>query len=374
MTTAAAPTAPTATILNVHPVDDAGGVHYETTMTGGYLVDMIDRGLLTTVGNIRPDHMPGQRMGAKTRRKIDTWTEELLRNDAVIGNISIRLDPTASEYYVEEDEGQLDLHLIGGQFDCAVDSLSRIKAIVKAAQNPMATFNPETKFQVRIWIADDQLAKRVAFIYNTRGDKVNDTAAKFAHQGNFAERMARQLMRKSGHLSMDNIEVLKNTVSASSAKLTAFNTLAQAIENSWLDEPLSDADEARHTDFLARFWGELVKVRPEFGRISLKDRRDLRGTSMAGTALSIHGVIAVADALFRNGINPATSLAGLRSAVVVDGRDADYFSYENPVWQRIGVLVPSTDSGGNQRLSLRMSFQTREAIGKELKAKLGLPT
>jgi hypothetical protein len=180
-------------------------------------------------------------------------------------------------------------------------------------------------------------------------------------------------MRKSGHLSMDNIEVLKNTVSASSPKLTAFNTLAQAIENSWQDEPLSEDDETRHTDFLARFWGELVKVRPEFGRMSLRDRRELRGTSIAGTALSIHGVIAVADTLFRNDLDPATSLAGLRSTVVVDQQSVDYFSYENPVWQRIGVLVPSTDSDGNQRLSLRMSFQTRQAMGKELKAKLSLP-
>jgi hypothetical protein len=33
----------------------------------------------------------------KTKVKVNKWTSELLANDAVIGNISIRLDPTKSE-------------------------------------------------------------------------------------------------------------------------------------------------------------------------------------------------------------------------------------------------------------------------------------
>src|SRR3954453_10693423 len=111
MTTNAIATSNVAPIQNVHPVDDAGGVQYETTMTGAYIVEMIDTGVLKTDGNIRPDHMPGVRMGTKTRRKIDAWTMELLKNQAVIGNISIRLDPDNSEYFIEEDEDQLDLHL-----------------------------------------------------------------------------------------------------------------------------------------------------------------------------------------------------------------------------------------------------------------------
>jgi hypothetical protein len=43
---------------------------------------------------------------------------------------------------------------------------------------------------------------------------------------------------------------------------------------------------------------------------------------------------------------------------------------------RIGsVVVPALpDANGVTRLTLRMSFQTRSAIGKEFKSKLGLPS
>ena len=370
------PTAlPVTTIVNVHEVDDAGRVHFETTMTAAYIVDLVERGILKLEGNIRPDHMPGRVMGTKTRRKIVRWAEELARNDAVIGNISFRLDPTTTEYSLEvDDEGQVDLHFsYNGQLDMAVDSLSRLKAILMAVKSPARTFNMGTRFQVRIWVADEALAKRVASDYNTRGDKVNDTAAKYAHQSTPAEKMAKKLMLGSGHLTIDNIEVFTNTVSASSPKLMAFNTLVQAIEGSWQDEPMSEADEDAQAKFLIDFWNALVKVRPEFGRLSLKDRRELRGASIAGTALSIHGAIAIADSLWRNKQDPAATLAGLKDEVTVGGRLVDYLSYENPIWERIGVIVPATDASGATRLTLRMSFQTRAAIGKEFKSKLGLP-
>jgi len=136
---------------------------------------------LSLTGNIRPAHNPDFGEGAKTRRKIDAWAEELLRNNAVIGNISVRLDPATCLYQInEEDDGQLDLVVSRGEFDCKVDSLSRIKAILKAAKSPAGTFDLGTKFAVRIWVVDDDTGNRVAAIYNTRGDKVNDTAAKFA--------------------------------------------------------------------------------------------------------------------------------------------------------------------------------------------------
>jgi hypothetical protein len=369
-------TLPLTTIVNVHEVDDAGRVHFETTMTAAFLVDLVDRGILKLEGNIRPDHMQGRTMGTKTRRKILRWAEELTRNDAVIGNVSVRLDPTTAEYSLEtDDEGQVDLHLLSGQLDMAVDSLSRLKAILLAARSPARTFDLGTRLQVRIWVADEALAKRVASDYNTRGDKVNDTAAKYAHQSTPAEKMAKKLMVGSPHLTIDNIEVFTNTVSASSPKLMAFNTLVQAIEGSWQDEPMSQSDEDAQVRFLIEFWNALVTERPEFGRLSLKDRRDLRGTSIAGTALSIHGAIAVADSLWRNKLDPASSLAGLNDTVGEEGgRSVDYLSYDNPTWERIGVIVPATDASGATRLTLRMSFQTRAAIGKEFISKLGLPS
>jgi len=90
-------------ILNVAEVDDAGGVHVECQMTGAFLVDLYKSGLLSLTGNIRPAHLQ-EKLSGKTRTKVNKWTSELLANNAIIGNISIRLDPTKSEYDVWFDE------------------------------------------------------------------------------------------------------------------------------------------------------------------------------------------------------------------------------------------------------------------------------
>jgi hypothetical protein len=168
--------------------------------------------------------------------------------------------------------------------------------------------------------------------------------------------MARMLMTESPHLGLDNVEVLRNTVSASSHKLCAFNTLSQAMETFWTGEPLTAAEEQDQVKFLVDFWDALVTVRPEFGRLTTERRRQLRGSSMAGTALSVYGLIAVANALYHQGIDPALVLPALQDTVVGDdGTDADYFSYRNPLWVRVGVLTLAEDKDGNERKQLRMS-------------------
>jgi hypothetical protein len=356
----------------VRAVDDAGSVHFETVMTGAYIRDLVDSGLLKLTGNIRPDHMEGQRMRMKTKRKIETWARELLQNDAVIGNISIRLDPRSSKWEVDEEEGQTDLLVDRGEFDCGIDSLSRIKAILKAAKSPAGTFNQATRFQVRIWIAERELANRVAMVYNTRGDKVNDSTAKYAYQETAEQRIARALMMESEHLGQDNVEVLTNTVSASSHKLVAFNTLSQAVETFWTADPVNAAEEKEQAAFLVGFWDELVSVRPEFGRLTKSQRQAYRGTSIAGTALSIHGMVAVANAMWEGDLEVAGALKKFAEQVSVDGRMVDYFSYDNPIWTDLGVLVNARDKDGGTKKNLRMSFQTRKAVASEFTRMLGL--
>lgn len=359
---------PTAVIRHLRPVDDAGTTHYEGVMTGAWFSENLSSGVLEFGGNIRPDWQDGGGMGAKTKRKVDRWTEELLGNSAVMGNLSVRIDPTKCDYDVQQDEdGDYTLTLWSGHLDTAVDSQSRITAINRAARNPVGSFDVHTKFATRIWIADDQLAARVGSDYNTRGDKVNDTAAKFAYQDDGEKRIARMLLEQSPHLGVDNIEVLKNTVSASSSKLFAFNTLTQAMESFWKGEPTTPLEEQTQAAFLVDFWDALVAVRREFGRLGKSDRVSLRGASMAGTALSIHGLIAVASKIYAKGLDPASVLLRLGEPVVVEGEPVDYFSYRNPAWQRIGALV---DADG--RPQLRMSFQSRRAVVAELLSRVGL--
>ena len=84
----------------------------------------------------------------------------------------------------------------------------------------------------------------------------------------------------------------------------------------------------------------------------------------------MHGLIAAADALYQQGVNPALAMPALNETVVVDGTEVDYFSYDNPLWLRIGVLALAEGKDGTQRKQLRVSFPSRRAIADELKRKL----
>lgn len=354
------------TITNVGTVDDAGSQHFECQMTGAYIVDLYLSGLLKLTGNIRPAHSQ-ERLVGKTKTKVEKWTRELLANDAIIGNISIRLDPTTSEFeaWYDEETGHQNLTVTAGEFDCAVDSLSRIKSILSAADNPLGSFDVGTRFQVRIWIADDDTAKKVATIYNTRGDKVNDSTAKFAYSETKEQELARRLVIGSEHLGQDNVEVLSNSVSASSHKLCAFNTISKAIETSWKGGPVTDADVEAQTSWLISAWDSLVKVRPEFGKLSTPARQQQRKESIASTAVAIYGLIGVMSDMYSSHIDPNVAFKALES-----DEGHDLFGWNNNAWSEAGVVVPSgSDSGA---LTTRNSFQARRAAVRVLRDVMGL--
>ncbi len=354
-------------IINVSEVDDAGGVHIECQMTGRFLVDLHRSEMLVLTGNIRPAHQQDKLTG-KTRTKVNKWTEELLANEAIIGNISVRLDPTKSTYdtWYDDETGHTNLTIEDGILDCAVDSLSRIKAILQAADNPLASFNLDTRFQVRIWLLTDDQAKKVATIYNTRGDKVNDSTAKFAYSETKEQEVARRLVNGSSHLGQDNIEVLSNSVSASSHKLTAFNTISRALENSWKGGPVTAADVEAQSSWLISAWDSLVKVRPEYGKISTPARQAQRSTNVASTAVVIYGLIGAMSNMYTQHVDPDVAFKVLATE---DGEE-DFFAWDNPVWSRVGVVTPS-GSGG---FTTRNSFPARRAATRVLQEVMGLRT
>jgi hypothetical protein len=352
-------------LVNVNEVDDSGDVQIETQMTARFVIDLHRRGLLSLTGNIRPAHLQ-ERLTGKTKTKVNKWTTELLANNAIIGNISVRLDPTKSEYELWHDAetGLANMTITKGVLDCAVDSLSRIKAILQAADNPLGSFDLDTRFQVRIWLLDDVAAKKVATIYNTRGDKVNDSTAKYAYSETKEQEVARRLVNGSEHLGQDNIEVLSNSVSASSHKLAAFNTISKAIETSWRGGPATAADVEAQTSWLISAWDSLVKVRPEFGKLSTPARQEQRKANIASTAVAIYGLIGTMSTMYAEHVDPEVAF----KALTTDGGNEDVFAWANPIWSRAGVVTPT----GSGSLGTRNSFPARRAATRVLQEVMGL--
>jgi hypothetical protein len=148
-------------------------------------------------------------------------------------------------------------------------------------------------------MVDDATAKKVATIYNTRGDKVNDSTAKCAYSETKEQEFARRLVNGSEHLGQDNVEVLSNSVSASSHKLTAFNTISGAIETSWKGGPVTAADVEAESSWLISAWDSLVRGSPRIrqaldtctpGPAVGHYRLQRRGISQPRTAICSHGI------------------------------------------------------------------------------------
>jgi hypothetical protein len=411
---------PRISFLNLRVVDDAGGQHLEAVVDIGHLITAFPNDVteiaeagIAPIANIRPEHtlVSRKRDGTtviregtmevkpgKQRQKIERWSRQLIneslpekqrdpevRRAAVLGNLSIRLNPkfldegTAVLYDRDGNPLELDdlehvqivdLDLFkDAQFDTGVDSLSRLKSAYKADQvAPGCLAGRRTS--VRIWIADDEQAAAVAHAFNQEGDPVNATAAKYRHQDSAAQSLARALVDTSPHLGAKNVEVFGNTVSKNSPKLTSFNTISLAIEQNWTHTPFDpeDAEFTTQATWLVDAWDELVKVRPEFGYVNLKQRQQWRQDSLAGSGLSIHGIIGILAAIYpKKDFDP---LAGLKAKValvdetgnaLLDGagnaRHCDFLDHQNPIWQKEGILVH-----GKTGLVTRQSFPTRKAM------------
>lgn len=354
-------------ITNASEIDDAGGTHYDFRMPAGKLVDLVADGRIKLQGNIRPDWQTGK-MKPKTRKKVYTWAEEFLAKKMVVGNLSLRLDPNA-DFDIETSTDNPDFDDItlkdGAFLDTSIDSESRIRSVLLAHEKAPALFPSEQRLSFRLYVAEDSKAAQVARDYNTKGDRVNDSAAKSAHPQTPSEKLSSWLLDHSGaaELGPANIELLANSVSKNSSKLVAFNTMVKALEQTWADEPTNDLAVAKQGKFIADLWAHLASVRPEFGLVGLIDRQKYRTDSMAGTALSFYGVFAVMDELWRSGANLAAAKASIDKLAPRPGDPSgDWLSRSNPLWLTDGIVHAKTLSSGATAYPTRNNFQTRSAV------------
>jgi hypothetical protein len=180
------------------------------------------------------------------------------------------------------------------------------------------------------------------------------------------QEIARRLVNGSEQLGQENIEVLSNSVSASSHKLAAFNTISRALETSWKGGPVTAADVDAQASWLISAWDSLVKVRPEFGKLSTPARQQQRKANIASTAVAIYGLIGAMSTMFAEHIDPEIAFKAL--AVGADGEDV--FAWNNPVWARAGVVTATGTDSGN--LTTRNSFPARRAATRVLQNVMGL--
>lgn len=357
------------------------------------------------IHNARPMHQPKVLASGKVREyagtdnRLKQWVDQLIRNKGILGNLSWNFDPTTTDVEIDKKSGRLTLKK--GTITTP-DSATRHRAIITAVDAPMSTIDMDRKVSVRGWFVPrqqvDDMNDRLTFeqvfnSYNQDGKPVNATVAKFNYQGDAVDKLVRALVEKSPHLGLDNIETVYNTVSASSSKLVAYNTLHTAFADYYQVDLESQEDLDREADWLVDAWAELVQALPEVGKIGKSKAQKIREATVMRTAVVVYGYVGIICKIRDRDEDPSVLLSKLPGQVVLssdsaetlhddagelvprfrDGEQVDFFSHGNPLWQQIGLLVPVQDqTTGLTRLQIRNARQTRQSVTETLTSRIGL--
>lgn len=173
------------------------------------------------------------------KEKVDRWTEQLLRDEHVFGQLTWNYRPEESQ--VEYDAESRTLN-IGSGVATLPDSAHRHRAIVQAVESVArgSSFDPTMKFSVRIWRVPSDAEAKIYYGMNQEGDKADATRSKFLMQRNIGQRIARDFVRSNPFLGEHNVETVTNSLAAKNPRLMAFNTLAVACEQNFSEVTEND--------------------------------------------------------------------------------------------------------------------------------------
>lgn len=347
---------------------DFGHEVYDATVTARDIHRMFTHGLIQIDDERQRGRHSTTGKQIYKQDKVDRWTNQLLEDQAVFGQLTwnFRPEEAGAEYSTDTKE-----FVIGGGVARLPDSAHRHRSIVQAVESVAkgSNFDLEMPFSVRIWCVPAEVEKSIFYGMNQEGDKADATRSKYLMQRNSGQKLAREVVRRSSHLTERNVETVSNTLSAKNHRLMAFNTFSVAFEANFND--VSEAEHEGVADWFTTFWGKLVAVRPELGLHTLPRRQQVRQELIVGSAIAVHGYVGLARRFYDEGVDLAR-LDALIDQVDVDGDPIDYFALANPEWQERGIVVPGQSKSGETTLTTRNAIQTRRAMVDALAEKVRL--
>lgn len=352
-------------IRSVLESHDMGHDVYDAVLDAGSIHRMWTNGLLRIDDDKQRGVNSTNGKQVFKKEKVDRWTEQLLRDEHVFGQLTWNYRPEESDITYDAESSTLN---IGDGVATLPDSAHRHRAIVQAVESVAkgSSFDPAMRFSVRIWRVPSGEEAKIFYGMNQEGDKADATRSKFLMQRNVGQRIARDLVRTNPYLGEQNVETVSNSLAAKNPRLLAFNTLAVACEQTFPD--VSEEELPGVVEYLSDFWSALVGARPELGIVGAHRRQEVRKTLLSGSALAMHGYIGLAKWM-RDTQHPLDVLDILSA----DADGDDFLALDNPHWQNIGLVVPSTSKTGKTNLSTRNAIQTRRVMAEELIARVEGP-
>jgi hypothetical protein len=364
-------------IENVSRTEDGPYVCYDAVMTAHDISQLYKTGFLKLDDERQRgiDSVTGKRI--LDVEKVERWAEQLVKGEAYLGQLSwnFRKDETSLEY----DEVKRSLK-IGAGAATIPDSGHRHMALLKAAESVSrgSSFNPDRKVSVRIYNVPASEENRIFYAMNQEGKKSDPTRSKWLHRLG-ATKIAGALAEQCPSLK-DNVDTIRDRLSKKNPRLCAFNTLSVAFETYWGDcNPEEEEEFKTSVEYVVQFWNRLSSVRPELAKLDITRRKRVREALLVDSALAISAYVAIARKMQDQQIDLSRLerlgepiSVTVKTAAGEEHREVDLFSRENPEWEQIGILVPSTKKGGQKAFTLRNARQTREAMLRTLETVLTL--
>jgi DNA-sulfur modification-associated len=300
-----------------------------------------------------------QRRAMVDRSRVDEIASKILANKLHGGSLVWNLRP--SEVAHEYDPRERRLHILEGR-PSIPDSNHRHQAAVKVAQLVQArgmSFDLDSyEFPLTIEVLDLEGEKNLFHEYNQLGRPANPTRSNYLNSANIHNSLVSRLIEDPSFVLHNHVELVTNTVSSNSTKITTFNVLATAVKEAFRD--LDDSNSAEIEAYLHDFLNHLARVRREVGYLPLSSRQAIRAQSIGDSGLAIYAYIALAGEirtrddwqLYVNRLGEVyRHFDQAVGEVVFDG---DLMSRDNPLWHNnIVIRNPSGKLGIVNRLSSR---------------------
>jgi hypothetical protein len=353
---------------------DGGHDCWDTTITARDIAKAFKLGLL----EVDPNHQRGKNSvtgkDMLKEDKIERWARELQEDKAIFGQLTWNFRPETSkiDFELDADSKTHGTLIIRDGGATLPDSVHRHHAITRAVDSISngSSFNPDRRFSLRIWQVPQAYEDKIFYAMNMEHDKADATRSKWLAQKNGGQTIAREVVRRSSHLGESNVETVTNNLSVRNPRLAAFNTLSSGFEEAWPDIPAEETDQV--VDWFLEFWDKMVAVLPQLRRLPMAERQKSRRESLAGWAISIQGYIRLARRFYdeKLGFDLLDKLTERHKEP--DGTEYDFLAWNNPVFQRAGIVIPAVTKDGQTKLTARNSHQTRRAMADVLAAKLEL--
>jgi DNA-sulfur modification-associated len=371
---------PIFTLENIVPIHRGGVISkFSTSITVGLVADLLQknniwvdydyqRGVKVTY---RKDGTE-QRRPMVDRSRVSEIADKILNNKLHGGSLVWNL--RAGEVDYEYDPKERALHILRGK-PTIPDSNHRHQAadkVMRLVQDRGMAFDLNAyEFPLTIEVLDLPGEKDLFYEYNQLGKPSNPTRSNWLNEAKIHNRMISRIIENPDSVLHNNVEVVTNSVSGNSTRITTFNVLATAARDAFPE--LDESTSAETESFLFDYLNYLAKVRREVGYLPLSSRRAVRNQSIGDSGLAFYAYIALAGELIHRAdwqtyVDP---LGEPYQYVDPDSGEAkvieDLMDRQNPLWA--GKIIIQNPSG---KLSLVNRISSRTFLVQVLRQRVGL--